>query len=168
MPCGCWGCSAEHGLIFTKFPVFSRISGNLSAETRSLQPPSTATLSHCYRMKNRVSRNLPFSGGFRQVCPPLSRHSGGRDGFSRREGRCRRGSLSGGIWGSTFSYEYIRQHRAATCAKLALLPLKPEQLALFGPVGGEFEGQPRQPLRAELRRVFTVDDGRDDIGRERR
>jgi hypothetical protein len=47
------------------------------------------------------------------------------------------------------------------------LPLKPEQLPLFGPVGGEFERQPRQPLCAEFRRVFAVDDGRDDIGCER-
>ena len=45
---------------------------------------------------------------------------------------------------------------------------KPEQLPLFGPVGGEFKRQPRQPLCAELWRVFAVDDGHDDIGCERR
>ena len=34
--------------------------------------------------------------------------------------------------------------------------MKPEELPLFGPVGGYFEGQPHQPLCAELRRVFAV------------
>ena len=46
--------------------------------------------------------------------------------------------------------------------------LKAEQLALFGPVGGELKGQPHEPLCAELRRMFAVDDGGDDVGGERR
>ena len=46
--------------------------------------------------------------------------------------------------------------------------MKPEELPLFGPVRGYFGGQPHQPLRAELRRVFAVDDGGDDIGCQRR
>jgi hypothetical protein len=48
------------------------------------------------------------------------------------------------------------------------LPLssgKAEELALFGPVGWEFEGKTHEALCAELRRMLAVDDGRDDIGR---
>ena len=55
-----------------------------------------------------------------------------------------------------------------TRAGPALALLKPKEFALFGPVGGYFEGQPHQPLCAKFRRVFAVDDGRDDIGCQRR
>jgi len=40
--------------------------------------------------------------------------------------------------------DYILSHPGEErSAKLALLPLKPEELALFGPLGGEFKRQPR-------------------------
>jgi hypothetical protein len=83
------------------------------------------------------------------------------------EGSWRRGSLSGGIWGSTFSDEANIKHRN-NLHERALWPVESEQLALFRPIGGELNGQPHQPLRAKLRRVFSVDDGRDDIGCQRR
>jgi hypothetical protein len=54
---------------------------------------------------------------------------------------------------------------AGTGHRTLLSLRKPEQLPLCGPVGGEFEGRTHQALRTKLRRVFAVDDRRDDIGR---
>jgi hypothetical protein len=56
-------------------------------------------------------------------------------------------------------------HHARACEKRALSLLKPKQLALFGPVDRYMGRQSHQFLRRELRRVFAVDDGSDDIGR---
>ena len=55
-----------------------------------------------------------------------------------------------------------------TGANSLLRLLKPEELPLFGPVGGDLKGQTHQPLCAEFERVFAVYDGRDDIGCQRR
>src|SRR5690606_26053989 len=103
----------------------------------------------------------PFSGGFPTHLPfvPASfkrqrRYCGNRGAPPARK------SLGGHLGVNIFA----RVHRKASRSnvrKLALLPLKSEQPPLFGPVGGEFERQPRQALRAELRRLFAVDDGRD-------
>ena len=43
--------------------------------------------------------------------------------------------------------------------------LKTFEFALFGPIGWEFESQTHESLCAELRRMFAVDDRRDDIER---
>jgi len=46
--------------------------------------------------------------------------------------------------------------------------LETKQLPLFGPVDGYLERQSHQLLGGELGRVLAVDDGRDDVGRQRR
>lgn len=70
--------SAEQRPDSTKFPVFSRISGNLAAETRSLQSPSTATKSQFFSLSQHFTQTVPKKRGF----APLS---GG--GFNSRKQR---------------------------------------------------------------------------------
>ena len=56
------------------------------------------------------------------------------------------------------------QRRVVPCLSFG----KSKQLTLFGPIDGDLERQSHQLLRRELRRVLAVDDGSDDIGRQRR
>jgi hypothetical protein len=44
--------------------------------------------------------------------------------------------------------------------------MKPQQLALFGPVDRDFEREAHQLLGGELWRVLAVDDGGDNVGRQ--
>jgi hypothetical protein len=45
--------------------------------------------------------------------------------------------------------------------------MKPEKLALFGPVVRDLECEAHQLLCGKLRRVLAVDDGGDNVGRQR-
>jgi hypothetical protein len=45
---------------------------------------------------------------------------------------------------------------------------KPKQISLFGPIDGDLGRQSHQLLRRELRLILAIDDGSDDIGRQRR
>jgi hypothetical protein len=58
-----------------------------------------------------------------------------------------------------------RKQRVGSAPSPPLHSLESPEFALFGPVGWKFEGETHQALCAELRRVFAVDDRRDDIGR---
>ena len=58
--------------------------------------------------------------------------------------------------------------RAGAGQNLPLHLSAAEEFALFAPVDGKLEGQTHESLCAELRRVLAIDDGRDDIGRQRR
>ena len=102
----------------------------------------------------------PFPASFRTLGFHLQRQRRFFGEFSRAPTRK---SLAGHLGVNIFGESTARGARGP-----ALSVLKAEQLPLLGPVGGEFEGQPHQPLCAELRRVFAVDDGRDDIGCQRR
>ena len=73
----------------------------------------------------------------------------------------------GGIWGSTFASAAVTQ-RVGRAPTSPLTSLETEEFALFAPVDGKLEGQTHESLCAELRRVHAIDDGRDDIGRQRR
>ena len=55
--------------------------------------------------------------------------------WPRRDAKVSRGAFGGQHFGDGDS-----EASRSNLRKLTLLPLKPEQLALFGPVGGEFEG----------------------------
>ncbi len=76
-------------------------------------------------------------------------------------------SLGGHLGVNIFAAAFGRHH-AGACKRRALSLLKPKPLSLFGPVDGQMGRQSHQLLRRELRRVFAVDDGCDDIGRHRR
>ena len=88
-----------------------------------------------------------------------------------KPGHSGRESLSGGIWGSTFCgggslKRTLRgaQRRVVPCLSFG----KSKQLTLFGPIDGDLGRQSHQLLRRELRLILTIDDGSDDIGRQRR
>ena len=59
-----------------KFPVFSRGSGNLAAETRSLRPRSTATQSRVFRLSPETRRMLRKKP---RIAPPIGVASLSRD-----------------------------------------------------------------------------------------
>ena len=68
--CVSMGLCKRGGAFQRKFPVFSRGSGNFIAETRSLQPPSTATKSRGFWLSPDLRgsvpekpRNQPPNGG---------------------------------------------------------------------------------------------------------
>jgi len=100
------------------------------------------------------------SGAFARLTAPHWRQ---RRFLAERESLPTRKSLGGLLGVNIFARVHQKASRS-NLRKLELWSLEPEQLALFGPVGGQIEGQTHQPLCAEFRRVFAVDDGRDDIG----
>ena len=72
------------------------------------------------------------------------------------------------IVGSVLDIGKTAQRRTGEGRALYLSLLKTKQLPLFSPVDGYLERQSHQLLGCELRRVFAVDNGGDDVGSQRR
>jgi hypothetical protein len=147
-----------------KFPVFSLRSGNLTHGDGF-----TADCQHSHASPDR-----PGTSSGRAVRPNLSQNVARfwrlRFSFERQRRFCVviAHALTRESLGRHLGVNILSDGRGAAPGlppNALLHPLESQEFALFGPAGWKFEGQTHEALCTELRRVFAVDDRRDDIGR---